>query len=118
MVDVRDVAEAHLRAAFLPEAEGRHILCEGSYSMLDTGRALARHFKGYPFPRFQLPNALVRVLGPVMDRALDRKFIERNIGHGFRIDNSKSRRALGIAYRDIDTAVVEMFAQMTGATPH
>ena len=49
VVDVQDVAEAHLRAAFKPEAQGRYIICSESLSLLEMGQILRAHF-GNKFP--------------------------------------------------------------------
>ncbi|MGK2888312.1 MAG: hypothetical protein ACSLEN_01825 [Candidatus Malihini olakiniferum] len=39
-VDVRDLAEAHLRAAYLPEAKGRHIISGHNTSLPEIARVL------------------------------------------------------------------------------
>ena len=53
IVDVRDVAEAHLRAALIPEANGRHILVSETMSLPEVVRVLRSHFGGrFPFPRY------------------------------------------------------------------
>ena len=44
VVDVQDVAEAHLRAAFKPEAHGRYIICSESLSLLEMGQILRENF--------------------------------------------------------------------------
>lgn len=47
MVDVRDVANAHLQAILRPDAAGkRYILVEGSYWFHDMGDFLAEKYKG------------------------------------------------------------------------
>lgn len=60
VVDVRDVAQAHLLAAFTPSAEGRYILCAGTRTMLQMANSLRGRFNGaYSFPRRELPKSLV-----------------------------------------------------------
>ncbi len=117
MVDVRDVADAHIRAGFLPDAEGRYILSESGYSLMDTARIISRHFKGHSLPPFEIPSPLARLIAPLMSRLITRRFAQRNFGHRWAADNSKSRRDLGIEYRPVEAAIVEMFAQMTGEEP-
>ena len=117
MVDVRDVADAHVRAAFLPDAEGRYILSEGSYSLMDTAKILSRYFKNHSLPPFEIPSPLARLIAPLMSQLITRRFARRNFGHVWKADNSKSRGDLGIDYRPVEAALVEMFAQMTGETP-
>lgn len=118
MVDVRDVAEAHLRAGFIPDAEGRHITSAGSFGFLDlAGMLRARQGDGWPFPRRKLPRWLLWLVGPFVDKSLSRSWVSRNIGQAWKADNGKSKQALGLSYRPIDAAINEMFGQMveTGA---
>jgi nucleoside-diphosphate-sugar epimerase len=117
-VDVRDVAEAHLRAAFLPEAEGRHILSARTIEFLEIGRIIrARTGAAWPVPTRHLPKALVWLFGPLMSKQMTRRTVARTFYHPWKADNSKSREKLGIAYRPLEDAIVEMVGQMveTGA---
>ncbi|MEM8740086.1 MAG: NAD-dependent epimerase/dehydratase family protein [Pseudomonadota bacterium] len=118
MVDVRDVATAHLRAAFAPGAEGRHLIVAEVRSFLALGTALRDAFgTAWPLPTRVAPKWLIWLIGPMIDRSLSRPFIARNFGHAWRVDNSKSRTALGLRYRPVTQAAVDMFQQMidTGA---
>ena len=59
-VDVRDVARAHLLAAFNPDASGRYILVSESVSMLDIAATLRKQFGNqYPFPKMKVPKPMV-----------------------------------------------------------
>ena len=44
VVDVQDVAEAHIRAAFNPQAHGRYIICSETLSLLEMGKILREAF--------------------------------------------------------------------------
>ena len=51
VVDVRDVAQAHLKAGYTPAASGRNICVSRSMTFLEMGRALAGTFgRRYPLP--------------------------------------------------------------------
>lgn len=115
MVDVRDVAQAHLRAGFLPDAEGRHMVFEDAYSFLDLARVLKAAFPDFPIPERELPKALLWLVGPMLSRQITRKMVARCFGHPWRGDNGKSLRALGMVYRPVPEAVVAMFRQMIEA---
>jgi nucleoside-diphosphate-sugar epimerase len=111
-VDVRDVAEAHIRAAFTPSASGRYIVVGEEMSMLDIANRLRKAYGSrYPLPRLALPKAAVWLLGP-LSAGITRKFVERNVGYPVRFDNGKSRRELGLSYRSPAQAVVEQFQQL------
>lgn len=112
-VDVRDVAEAHMRAAFVPSAEGRYITSARTISFLEVGRALTAHFgTEWPFPRREMPKWLIWLAGPMVNKAFSRRWVAANVGHKWAADNSRSVNDLGITYRPLDTAVTEMFQQM------
>ncbi|MCB1835996.1 MAG: aldehyde reductase [Alcanivoracaceae bacterium] len=110
VVDVRDVADAHVLAAFAESIEPRHILVNDTLSMLAIARIL-RHAFGdqYPFPRMRAPKAMVWLVGPLMG-PVTRKFIARNVGHRVAFDNSRSR-ALGVDYRPVEQTLADHFQQ-------
>lgn len=112
-VDVRDVAEAHMKAGFTPSAKGRHITSAHDTGFAEIGEILRTRFGGdYPLPERTLPKWMVWLVGPMLDKSLTRKAVARNVGHPWRADNSKSIRELGISYRPLETSVTEMFQQM------
>lgn len=107
-VDVREVAEAHLRAAFTPEAVGRFILSGHCSDLLTALLTLqARFGKDYKLPKRAAPKWLVWLLAPFIK--LDRKFIANNVNIEWRADNSKSREVLGIEYRPLSETMNDMF---------
>jgi nucleoside-diphosphate-sugar epimerase len=111
VVDVRDVADAHLRAGFTPEAHGRYIVNADSLTLLEIGKIL-RHRYGslYPFPRTTAPKALVKLIAPVV--GLTREFVDRNIGYPLAFDNHRSRDELSLSYRPVEQTITEHFQQM------
>lgn len=112
-VDVRDVAEAHMRTAFIKDASGRYITSARSLGFLEVGQMLAAHFgDGWPFPRREMPKWLIWLAGPMVNKAFSRQWVSANVGHAWKADNAKSMRDLGMTYRPLDIAVVEMFQQM------
>lgn len=110
VVDVRDVAQAHLLAAATPTAPGRYILCAGTRTMLQMARSLRSRYKdGYAFPRRELPKALVWAVGPLKG-PITRRFVQRNVGIAPRFDNARSRE-LGVRYREVEGTLAEHFEQ-------
>ncbi len=113
MVDVRDVAEAHMRAGFLADAEGRHITSATTMSFIQLGRALAAKMgPDWPFPKSELPKWLVWLAGPLASKTVTRAFVVKNMGYPWRADNSKAREALGVTFHDVADAAAEMVRQM------
>lgn len=112
VVDVREVARAHLLAAFKPDAKGRHILNATELSMLDIARILRKRYgSAYPFPRMEVPTPMVWAFGPLFDRSVTRDFIRKNVGYRIRFDNRRSRE-LGVAYRPAEETFTEHFQQV------
>lgn len=92
MVDVRDVAEAHVRAAYLPDAHGRNIVNAQTLTMGEIATALGERFG----PERQFPR----------DPGLPEGVIP------WAADNTKARRELGMEFRPVIPAVHAMFEQM------
>ena len=111
VVDVRDVAQAHIKAAFTLTAKGRHIVYSEIMSFVDMGRVLRKRFGNqYPFPRGKAPKWLVWLIAPM--NGLTRKFVARNVGHELKLDNSYAGQDLGMEFRPAEQTLVEHFQQM------
>lgn len=111
VVDVRDVAEAHVRAGYTPEAHGRYIVNADSLTLLEIGKILRRRFGPfYPFPRMTAPKVVVKAIAPLA--GLTREFVERNIGYPLVFDNSRSRDELELSYRPAAQTITDHFQQM------
>lgn len=111
IVDVRDVAEAHLRAGLTPAVEGRHILVSETLSVIEIACVLRRHFgDGFPFPRNTVSRSAALMLAA--RRGIPLAVARRNLGFSLRFDNSRARAALGLAFRSAPESVVEHFQQL------
>lgn len=111
IVDVRDVALAHLAAGFTPSAHGRYLATAGTMSLLDIGRVLSRRFgRRRTFPRRELPKALVKLAAPTI--GLTRPYVERNIGWALGFDNARTLTDLGIDFRPPEESIIDHFEQM------
>ncbi|WP_323121279.1 NAD-dependent epimerase/dehydratase family protein [Burkholderia alba] len=112
-VDVRDVADAHVRAAFTAEASGRYIVSGHNTSLPDMAATLLdRYGKDYPIPRRTLPKWLVWLVGPVTNKSLTRKMVSLNVDRPWIADNRRSRDELGIRYRPLAESMNEFFQQL------
>ncbi|MCG8668031.1 MAG: NAD-dependent epimerase/dehydratase family protein [Pseudomonadales bacterium] len=110
VVDVRDVAEAHVLAGIKAEASGRHILVSTSKTYLQLAKILRSKFGSkYPFPRNQLPKFMVLLSAPFL--GLDKGFVRNNMGYSLAFDNSYSKQDLGMEYTPIETTITEHFEQ-------
>jgi nucleoside-diphosphate-sugar epimerase len=111
MVDVRDVARAHIKAGFTPAAHGRYLTNARSITMLEIGQNLRKQFgRSYPFPYTKLPKAMFRLVGPFV--GYTREFIDKNVGWPLEFDSSRSTKELGLEYRSADETLADHFQQM------
>lgn len=111
IVDVRDVAQGHLRAGLLPGARGRHILVSETLNLIEIASILRNHFgDGYPFPRQTVSKAVALMLAP--RRRIPQAVARRNIGYPLRFDNRYARDALGITFRPAAESIVDHFRQL------
>lgn len=113
-VDVRDVADAHMKAAFNPEASGRYLVSAWNTSFPEIARVLRDHFGNrFPVPKKTIPRWLVWLVGPLFDRTLTRRIVSDNVGHPFLADNSRCVQELGMTWRPFEESIIEFFEQLT-----
>lgn len=110
VVDVRDVAAAHIAAAEKPDAHGRYILAAPEMvSFFEMSQILRRQSpRSIRLPRTRLPHWPVRVLGPAF--GLTQDYIRKHLGIRFTVDNHRSTEELGISYRPFEVTLTEHYA--------
>ncbi len=111
LVDVRDVAEAHVAAFQRPEAEGRHILCAGSRWLRELAELLRARVDGLRVARRELPNFVMHLVS-LFDKSLSRAVLKDILDREPRYVGERATRALGVRYRDIDATVEETARSM------
>lgn len=96
MVDVRDVAEMHLRALQRPETIGRrYIAASGSMAMVDMGRTLKAAYPTRRIPTREAPKALVRLLA-LFDPSI--RTILPKLGHLERVSNARAVKEMQMEF--------------------
>lgn len=111
-VDVRDLAEAHVRAGFTPEASGRYIASGHNTDFVEMAQTLRPRFSKYPLPKGALPKWLMKLVGPITNKGVTRRYVELNVNHPLRVDNGKSQRELGMQYRPLAESMNDFFQQL------
>lgn len=111
VVDVRDVAEAHVKAAFDPGVSGRHIVSGHDTDIFSVVKTLEEPYGDeYPLPRRPLPRWLLWLVAPMV--GMERAWVRRNANVPWHADNSKSIEQLGLEYRPLEDTTRDMFAYM------
>lgn len=108
MVDVRDVAAAHLAAMTTPEAAGQRFICAGDHAwMIDVARVLDAHFaaRGYRVPLRELPGWALRVIA-LFDKTM--RLVVNDVGRRQDVSNARAHKVLGWTPRGLEEMTVDM----------
>jgi len=112
-VDVRDLAEAHFRAAFTPEANGRYIISGHNTDFSSLAATLVDRFGAdYPIPRRIMPKWLAWLVAPIVNKAMTRKIVSLNMNRPWKADNGKSVRERQMQYRPLEESMNDFFEQL------
>ena len=107
VVDVRDLADLHIRAMTSPEAAGQRFIAAGDFvwmeDMSKTLRAALGPRAGKASTR-RLPDLVVRLLLPFIPNL---KGLAPLLGRKFPLTSDKARRVLGFSPRPAATSIVE-----------
>lgn len=116
IVDVRDLAEAHYKAGFTPEAHGRNIVSGHNTSILEMAKILYPIYGDrYPIPNKAVPKWLLLVVGRFVNKALTWRFIGNNVNHAWRANNSKVKKELGVTFRPLKDTLQDSFQNLIDA---
>ena len=117
LVDVRDVAAAHILAMEKTDASGRYLACAESVSFRHIIEVAEENGFGkrYKLPTVGLDNAfgnvLVRIVASFQPKGT-RNFLRSNVGRTYDLDTSKIRNELGVEFRDFDTTLVDALTDL------
>ena len=124
LVDVRDVAEAHLLALEAAEASGERFILSGTPQCMyasDLAPTMRALFPTFPCPVRASPPPLLRaVIKLVLRVPLVRGLLAGEFGRlyflrdGVAFDNAKSREVLGLQYTPLDESVRATVESMLG----
>lgn len=109
-VDVREVAASHVAGAEVAEAAGRRYIVAAAETaaFIDVARIFRRQEGASRLiPAHGIPHVVTRCLGPLF--GLTRRWMSRNLGVRFAVDNGRSVGELGIRYRPLEETLVDNF---------
>jgi nucleoside-diphosphate-sugar epimerase len=110
VVDVRDVAHAHLLAAFSPVSGMRFIAAPHHTTFVKMASVVKGNFPGLPVPSHAIPTWLFLLVGPFM--GFPARFILRNIGYDIRIDNTRIQKVLGMKFRPLEETLTDQVGEI------
>ncbi|MFT6904143.1 MAG: nucleoside-diphosphate-sugar epimerase [Oleiphilaceae bacterium] len=111
IVDVRDVAIAHICAATKEDAKGRHITVSASASVMEIASYIKEAFPGKcKLPLWQAPKFMVWILAPIF--GITREFVKRNVGYPIEFDSSRAISELGLNFKSVKQSVQDHAKQI------
>jgi len=109
MVDVRDVAMAHI-LALEKDGNGRYICANTTLTMKEMITFLKGHYPQYKLPKTDLSCGIgthvVKVMSNFQDHGV-RDFLKTNLGCYPDFDNTKIKTDLGIEFRDMYQSMLD-----------
>lgn len=116
MVDVRDVALAHVLAMETPSASGRYICANATIKMRALVSLLReRGYSDYKLPKLGLDSGfgdgLVWLLSFAQPSGVA-SYVRTHIGREPRFDNSKIQRELGLSFRPLESSIEETLVDL------
>lgn len=114
IVDVRDVADAHVAALTAPDANGKRYLCSNPLGVpfIDLAKTLSEKYKekGFNIPTSKAPDFLIRIVS--LFKPDMRTHVVPKLGFKFNLDVSPLETDLGIKVRPYKEAVYAMADDM------
>jgi dihydroflavonol-4-reductase len=107
VVDVRDLADAHIRAMIAPKAAGERFIAAGEFMwMADIASILKTKLgsRAKKVSSLRMPNFVVWLLAPYNAQL---KFILPLLGKRFEQSSEKARQVLGFSTRPMETTIIE-----------
>jgi adenylate kinase len=108
VVDVRDVAEAHVNAMTTDDVNGRRFIVDGGFITYgEIARIIAGEFnpQGYSVPTRKLPYCLVKMIA-MCDKTV--RLAVKSLGSENHFDTKPAQDVLGIRFRPIRQTLIEM----------
>lgn len=106
IVDVRDVALAHVRALEVEAPSARYVCSAESMWMMDLVQALKPQFSQYGLPKGRMPGFFMYGVA-LFDKRISFDYVRRNINKQRHFDGSRLSKELGITYRPGAESIVD-----------
>lgn len=113
VVDVRDVAMAHVLALESDTASGRHICTNTTLKTLGIAQIVQQKVPANPhrIPSRTLPKWLTYLFAPIL-AGFSWTYLKRNLGRVLDFNNSKIIAALGMQFRPVEETISDQIHQL------
>lgn len=106
IVDVRDVAQAHLAAMMHPAPSERYVCTSESVPLIEISKLLREEFPQSKAPRRRMPDPLMYIAA-LFDKRLTFTFLRQNLGRQRRMDNGLIQRELLPGLRSAQESLID-----------
>lgn len=106
IVDVREVATAHVEALEREDAQGRHILSNRAAPLMDVAKILRGAYPSRKIPKRRMPDFGMYVVA-LFDSRMTWAFLRKNLGIVRKLDNARSQDRLGVKYRSLEETILD-----------
>jgi nucleoside-diphosphate-sugar epimerase len=106
VVDVRDVAEAHVRALEAERPSRRYLCVASTRWYADLARMIRSALPDVPVATRQLPDWII-LAASLFDRRIGFTYMRNNLGKFPRFSNERIRSELGLAFRPIEETIAD-----------
>lgn len=110
IVDVRDVAQAHLLAASSVHSNMRFIAAPHHTDFRTIAWIIKNAYPQLPLSENTIPSWAMLLFGPFT--GFSPRFIFRNTGHPLKFDNSRIRELLGMQFRPLEETLKDHIKQL------
>lgn len=110
IVDVRDVAQAHLLAASSVHSNLRFIAAPHHTDFRSLARIIKKAYPQLPLSENTIPTWVMVLFGPFA--GFSPRFILRNTGHPLQFDNTRIRELLGMQFRPLEETLTDHIKQL------
>ncbi|MDX1439871.1 MAG: SDR family oxidoreductase [Rubricoccaceae bacterium] len=116
LVDVRDIARAHVLALETPKASGRYVCMAEALSIAEIVELLRSNgYADYKLPKLRLDNAfgnaLIKLYSYTQPKG-EGTYIRTQVGRVPIVDTTKIRTDLGLSFRDVRKSVLDAVEDM------
>ena len=107
IVDVRDVAEAHVRALPIGQNAGRYLTVSGDMQFSEISRVLREEYPNLKTPRFTVPYLIALVFGPLFDKRITLSWARQHLRRKLYWDATPAERELGMSWKPARNSVLD-----------
>ena len=107
IVDVRDVAEAHVRGLTLGENAAMYLTVSVDMQFSEISRVLREGYPSLKTPRFTVPYLVALLAGPLFDKRITRSWARQHLRRKLYWDATPAERELGMTWKGARESILD-----------